>query len=65
MRKKKQEMLETQIECQKVSHLTLKLFLSVLLPLFLQCTVNVLSDTICLALPGVDKSAGEKPRHET
>lgn len=65
MRKKKQEMLEKQIECQKVRHLTLKLFLSVILPLFLQCTVNILSDTIFPALPGADKSAGEKPRHET
>lgn len=51
MRKKKQEMLETQIECQKVRRLTLNLFLSVLLPLFFPPVFCQLSSLILFVFP--------------
>lgn len=56
MRKKKQEMLQTQIECQKVT-----------LPvtLFLHLYPFTFSYQLYLCLLGFNKSLGEEPRHET
>lgn len=64
MRKKKQEMLKTQIECQKVrTTLTFPFFKSCLNPFF-SCLLHFLLMLVRL-LPGFDKPPGEEPRDET
>lgn len=62
MRKKKQEMLKTQFECQKVKP---AVAVSLFCTLNFSCLLQFLVLLGLLFLSGFDKPAGEEPRDET
>lgn len=64
MRKKKQEMLKTQIECQKVRAFSPKSLHGFLLMISLWIYFIFIYLFQLLSLLGADKPTGEKPKHE-